>query len=74
MLVRAIADGFYGSRRRAGDEFEVPEGTTARWFAPLGETRVTRKGGKGKKPDAPQTPEVPEGDEGGEGKGAEDLA
>lgn len=32
MRVRAIADGFYRGRRRAGAVFEVEDGAKARWF------------------------------------------
>lgn len=36
MKVRAIEGGFFGgSRRRAGSVFEVPDGTTSRWFVPV---------------------------------------
>ena len=34
MIVIATKDGFYGSLRRAGDEFEVEEGLEASWFEP----------------------------------------
>ena len=34
MIVIATKDGFYGSLRRAGDEFEVEEGVEASWFEP----------------------------------------
>jgi len=38
MKVIAHYMGFYGGeRRRPGDVFEVPEGTTSKWFAPPGE-------------------------------------
>lgn len=34
MKVKATQFGFFGgSRRRPGDEFEVPQGTKASWFA-----------------------------------------
>lgn len=38
MQVRALSIGFFGGRRRPGDVFDVPEGTKATWFAPVGET------------------------------------
>mgnify|MGYP000948812793 FL=1 len=34
MIVIATKDGFYGSLRRAGDEFEVEDGLEASWFEP----------------------------------------
>lgn len=34
MIVIATKDGFYGSLRRAGDEFEVKDGLEASWFEP----------------------------------------
>lgn len=34
MIVIATKDGFYGSLRRAGDEFEVEDGLGASWFEP----------------------------------------
>lgn len=40
MQVRALQAGFFGGRRRAGDVFEVPEGTKGKWFAPVGETKA----------------------------------
>jgi hypothetical protein len=41
MQVRALSVGFFGgARRRAGDVFDVPEGTKATWFAPVGETKA----------------------------------
>lgn len=36
MRVVATEFGFFGgSRHRAGEEFDVPEGTTAKWFHPV---------------------------------------
>lgn len=36
MEVVAIQDGFHaGSRRRKGARFDVPDGETASWFAPV---------------------------------------
>lgn len=38
MEVRALEMGFFDGRRiRPGQTFEVPEGTKARWFKPVGE-------------------------------------
>lgn len=34
MKVIATALGFYKSRRRPGDVFEVPDGTNGKWFTP----------------------------------------
>mgnify|MGYP000654300361 CR=1 FL=1 len=34
MIVIATKDGFYGSFRRAGNEFEVEDGLEASWFEP----------------------------------------
>ena len=35
MLVKATAKGYLGSLREIGDEFEVPAGLSASWFAPV---------------------------------------
>lgn len=35
MKVKATAKGFFRSLREEGDEFEVPGGTKASWFAPV---------------------------------------
>ena len=36
MKVRALEMGFYGNtRRRPGDEFDVPEGVARPWFVPV---------------------------------------
>ena len=44
MQVIATKVGFFGgSRRRVGDEFEVPEGTKASWFIPVGETAGAKR-------------------------------
>lgn len=56
MIVIATKDGFYGSLRRAGDEFEVEEGLEASWFEP-------------KEPKEPKEPVSADGE--GEGEGEE---
>lgn len=39
--VKALQPGFFnGSRVRAGQEFEVPEGTKGSWFVALGEYKA----------------------------------
>ncbi len=39
MKVQALEMGFFGGQRiRPGQEFEVPDGTTAKWFFAVGET------------------------------------
>jgi hypothetical protein len=44
MLVRALQLGFWGNtRRRAGEVFEVPDGTKAKWFAPESETKAPER-------------------------------
>lgn len=55
MIVIATKDGFYGSLRRAGDEFEVEDGLEASWFEPKepkeptsGEGEESAKGSKAK--------------------------
>lgn len=56
MIVIATKDGFYGSLRRAGDEFEVEDGLEASWFEPKepvsakgeGEGEGSAKGSKAK--------------------------
>lgn len=60
MKVKAIEVGFFnGSRVRAGQVFEVPEGTKGSWFVPVGDVKATdapKPAGKGKpKKDEPQT-------------------
>lgn len=48
MLVRALTDGFFGTRRRAGTVFDIPDGTKlGRWMekvkgvkAPLAEPKA----------------------------------
>jgi hypothetical protein len=32
MLVKALKDGFYKGRRRAGAVFNVPDGAKAKWY------------------------------------------
>lgn len=44
MIVIATKDGFYGSLRRAGDEFEVEEGLEASWFEPKEPVSAEGKG------------------------------
>lgn len=34
MKVKAIKPGFYGSRRRVGDVFDVKDGARGSWFEP----------------------------------------
>lgn len=60
MKVIATAPGFFGSRRRKGDLFDVPAGTTAKWFAPVASVA----------PAAPRTAPVAKPSK---GKGAEGL-
>ncbi|MFC2533685.1 MAG: hypothetical protein ACFNVM_00430 [Neisseria elongata] len=54
MIVIATKDGFYGSLRRAGDEFEVEDGLEASWFEPKepvsaeGDGEESAKGSKAK--------------------------
>lgn len=40
MKVRALQAGFFGGRRRAGDVFDVPEGTKGKWFAPVADSKA----------------------------------
>ena len=49
MKVIASKPGFYGQLRTAGDVFDVPEGETATWFAPLADAELPAKP-KGKAP------------------------
>lgn len=35
MKVKAIKPGFYGSRRRVGDVFDVKDGARGSWFEPV---------------------------------------
>lgn len=44
MKVKALQNGFFnGSRVRAGQEFEVPDGAKASWFVALGEYKAPAK-------------------------------
>lgn len=53
MKVQAITDGFYaGVRRRAGAVFEVKQGASGKWFAPVPDDtpiEAPKAKGKGKK-------------------------
>ena len=53
MKVKATRDGFHGSRRKAGDVFDVPEGSKAKWFVAATQEVVRAK--PGPKPKAPET-------------------
>ena len=44
MKVKAISPGFHKGRRRAGDEFEVPDGSKASWFVPVIESAAKQQG------------------------------
>lgn len=54
MKVIAIAEGYDNHAvRKPGDEFEMPDGSTAPWFKPVeGDTKGPRKG-KAKASDEP---------------------
>lgn len=42
MKVVALSKGFYGgSPRRAGEHFEVPDGSKAAWYAPVDSAAAT---------------------------------
>lgn len=50
MQVRALENGFFGgSLRRAGTTFDVPDGTKAKWFAPIEEYKPTAAAQKAEK-------------------------
>lgn len=55
MKVKALEIGFFnGSRVRAGQVFEVPDGTKAAWFVPVGDVKASdapKAAAKGKKPE-----------------------
>lgn len=58
MKVKALDAGFYaGNRVRAGQVFEVPEGTKAKWFVAVDEIKADEapKGPKARKKDEPAT-------------------
>ena len=59
MRVVATEKGYFGdARRQAGEVFEVPEGTTAKWFQPVDAPEVKPAKGKavkGAKANEPQT-------------------
>ena len=40
MKVVALKPGYLGKLRQPGDEFDVPEGSTASWFAPVDAVNV----------------------------------
>ncbi len=43
MEVQALSMGFFdGARRRPGDRFEVPDGTKAKWFMPVGQVKAAK--------------------------------
>jgi|WetSurMetagenome_2_1015567.scaffolds.fasta_scaffold212360_2 hypothetical protein len=66
ITVVALRDGFCVGRRKVGQEFQVPAGTTASWFVPVD------KGTPGVAPPDPKTLTLPR--KGGRPKsGAEDL-
>jgi hypothetical protein len=77
--VRVVATdtGFYVGRRRPGDEFEVPKGTTSSWFVPVDapedapEKRVARRRGL---LNSPSTVVDLNDDNGGWAEGEDDLA
>ena len=48
MKVIALKPGYFGRLRETGDEFEVPQGAKASWFAPAEQPA-------GKKPQAERT-------------------
>lgn len=53
MKVKAIAMGYHGSLREAGDEFNVPEGSKATWFEPVAAQEEK------KAPKEPKSPKEP---------------
>ena len=55
MRVIALSDGFFrGSRIRAGAVFEVPDGSTGKWFIPADAAPTPRA----RKPKAEKAPET----------------
>ena len=78
MTVVAHFMGFYGGeRRRPGDQFEVPDGTKSKWFAPVGETLEGKKApalpGPAPAPKAggKKAPALPEQEKAGEGRASD---
>lgn len=73
MKVIAHYMGFYGGeRRRPGAVFEVPEGTTSKWFAPPGEKLASGM----KAPALPgpaSAPKAPAGEQGQAPKPLDDM-
>ena len=57
MRVVASSIGYFGSVRVAGDEFDVPQGTTGSWFAPVTTAEAESKpAGKAKRKSADAEP------------------
>lgn len=52
MKVIATKAGYFGKLRAPGDEFEVPEGAKASWFAPLNPPEKPSRG-RARADDAP---------------------
>lgn len=51
MKVIATELGFYGSRRRPGEVFEIPDGTKGKWFVPVDKAKPKGKAKEDKGPD-----------------------
>lgn len=54
--VRAIADGFYGCRRRPGDIFSVKDNAKGTWFVPVEPPAEAQP--EGKKPRGKASPDL----------------
>lgn len=59
MKVKALTDGFFGgARRRAGQIFEVPNGTKGKWFEPVKASEPAVEDKPAKKKGDKSTPET----------------
>lgn len=52
MKVTATKPGYFGKLRQIGDEFDVPDGTKASWFAPAAADQKPAEPAKKQKPAA----------------------
>ncbi|WP_039052161.1 hypothetical protein [Bordetella avium] len=51
MKVTALKPGYFGKLREPGDEFDVPDGAKASWFAPASAAQYAPRINRAPKPD-----------------------